>query len=238
MLVQLPESRIARPRKRRRVQLAPAFVQDNEIGVAFNVPTQAISYSSNVTAGDLLVYFHYPNNNSSTISIADTIGNSWTQAGSTATTGINVFTAWYAISIASGANTVTGTFSANDAFGNIVIAEYSGVSHTSPFDAYAGNFYAAGSTNPISSGNLTTTAAGDLLVAYFFDQGQGLVTGTAYGINVRTTWQAATIGEGDGIAASIGAHAAQATASLTGTVQLATCVAFKAATNPRFAQLP
>jgi len=144
MLVQLPESRIARPRKRRRVQLAPAFVQDNEIGVAFNVPTQAISYSSNVTAGDLLVYFHYPNNNSSTISIADTIGNSWTQAGSTATTGINVFTAWYAISIASGANTVTGTFSANDAFGNIVIAEYSGVSHTSPFDAYAGNFYAAG----------------------------------------------------------------------------------------------
>jgi hypothetical protein len=201
------------------------FVQNNEIGTGFNVTSQAIPYTSNVSAGDLLVYFHLPNNNTSTSSVTDTLGNSWSLAGSTATTGINVFTAWYTVSAFSGADTVTGYFTSADAFGDLVISDYRGLSPTPTVDTYAGKLQ--NSTNPIVTGNFTTTAVGDLLVGYFYDIGQGLITGTTYGFDVRSTWVSNTIGQGDTVAGSTGVYSVAATASTTGSVQFASAVAFK-----------
>ena len=70
---------------------------------------------------------------------------------------------YYASNIKGGPNTVTANLSASSSDLLIYISEYSGVNVATPIDTQAG---ASGSVGAVSSGNRTTTAAGDIIYGY------------------------------------------------------------------------
>src|SRR5262249_30053367 len=70
---------------------------------------------------------------------------------------------YYAKNIKGGADKVTVKLPANSKWIEIYLTEYTGVDWTNPIDAQAG---ASGNAGPVSSGNATTTVAGDLIYGF------------------------------------------------------------------------
>jgi hypothetical protein len=131
-------------------------------------------------AGDLLVAGVYFAEATATITVTDTLGNSWLPTNAYANTtacnigNVSVAEIFYAGGIASGDNVVTVTQSSGTSPLGAYLVEYSGVRTTGPLDGVSGGS-AASSTATMSAGNLTTTSARDLVVALFAEA-------TAYGI--------------------------------------------------------
>ena len=123
----------------------------------------SLSFPQNTVAGHLiLVAFDYVST-ATPSSVTDSQGNVFTEVGSQLTTpGQAKSRVYYAPNIKGGADTVTVTLSANSGI-ELYVTEYTGVSQTNPIDAQAG---AAGSAGAVSSGNATTTTAGDLIFGY------------------------------------------------------------------------
>jgi hypothetical protein len=124
----------------------------------------SLSFPGNTAAGDLiLVAFDFDTNTTPT-SVTDSQGNTFTQAGAQLTSpGGARSRVYYAKAIKGGADTVTVNLSANSAWIELYLAEYSGVDQVNPFDAQAG---ASGSPGAVSSGSATTTVAGDVIFGY------------------------------------------------------------------------
>jgi len=70
---------------------------------------------------------------------------------------------YYAKAIKGGTDTVTVNLSANSAWIELYLAEYSGVDQVNPVDTQAG---ASGNAGAVSSGNAATTVAGDVIFGY------------------------------------------------------------------------
>ena len=70
---------------------------------------------------------------------------------------------YYANNIKGGADAVTVTLAANSGYLDVYLSEYSGINPTNPIDAQAS---ASGSAGTVSSGNATTTVAGDVIYGY------------------------------------------------------------------------
>jgi DnaJ-class molecular chaperone len=131
--------------------------------------TNALPFSSNTTAGDLLIAeVDFPNTSTFT-SISDSEGNTWTEIGATS----GVYTAsrlYYAKNIKGGADTVTTVVSATPSYHELYISEYAGLSTTAPLDAYSVN---AASASSFTSNSITTTASNDLLYGLEIDSNVG-----------------------------------------------------------------
>ena len=173
----------------------------------------SISFPNNTVAGDIiLVGFDY--STSATVSsVSDSQGNAFTQVGTPLTSpGGNHSLVYYAKNIKGGANTVTVSLSGNSPYVLVYLTEYFGLNPTNPIDAQAG---AVGAAGPVSSGNATTTVAGDVI----YGQCWGDVACTAgSGFMARSTFDGNLIE--DAIAGNPGTYAATGTAGGGWTMQM------------------
>ena len=165
-----------------------SLVQSNAIeGTAVGSVTAA--FTSNNTAGDLIVAFVRMSSTSQTVSVTDDAGNVYadavTQGQSTDGHQIHI---WYARNIKAGANSVTATFSSTNNHPFLAIYEYAGLSTTAPLDKTAA---AQGSSSAVSVGPTATTASANELIfvgAGFPNAWVGTVTsGSSYTLQQQDT---------------------------------------------------
>ena len=173
----------------------PTFVQSTYREQNANATSFATAFTSNVTSGDLLFVTFANTTTNSISSISDTLGNTYTALPVIAANGYRL-QAFYAFSTASGADTVTGTYSGSGAtYIQETLAEYSNVGAV---DAHAEN--SGGNSQP--STTTTTTASSDLVIGYVTDS---FVTWTGEtGWNLRTTASGIRAALQDTIAANPG----------------------------------
>ena len=207
--------------------MAIAFVQGNS-GTA-NASSIVVAFPGNVTAGNLIVAIIMPGVIGATYtSVKDSLGNgpsgSFKLAGTTSL--IQIYYAW---NIAGGADTVTFTAPGPDNFNRAFILEYSGVmSAGDPLDGYSGNSQSLQTL--LTSGNITTTVAGDLLVAGF-QTGSGGAGGSTHGMTVREDPISGVVVAKDTIVlGAAGSYAAQSDAASDGS-QFSVAAAFKPPTS-------
>jgi hypothetical protein len=146
-----------------------AYVQSTT-NSASTALTVAKAYTSNVTAGNLLVCILHVYNNGGgpgTITVTDTLGNTWTHApgGLSGYGGLGTDQIWYVASTLGGANTVTATCTTNGGsnYPGFTILEYSGITTSSPVEDHN---QATANSSSSSSGNVTTANASELLLGY------------------------------------------------------------------------
>ena len=159
------------------------FVQINSATPQANENAVSVPYLQAQSVGDLNVVAVGFNDSTSTItSVTDSAGNVY-QLAAPLTRGSSLSQAlYYAKNIkaaAAGTNVVTVQFSGAVPYVDVRAAEYSGIDPVNPLDTTAS---AAGSGTTASSGNLTTSAASELIF------GAGMTTGSfAGGTNGFTT---------------------------------------------------
>ncbi len=169
--------------------MAIAFVSRVQFGTTASIsviPSPAQSH----TAGNLLVVSASWGAGVNFSSIANTAGDSWTQAGTElSNTAGNDFQQYYAITNGNAADIVSVTLSGGSTYCNIVVHEFSGIDATPLDDAQQGS----GNSTAIATPSLTVTAAEDVIVAYMIAGGTN-ITGpgapfslTTYGISGDVT---------------------------------------------------
>jgi len=166
-------------------------------------------------------------------SVSDTLGNTYRQAvlfnQTLDTPNGDTFAIFYAENIAGGTNTVTVSDSIPNNTLRFAILEYSGVATANSLDVTA---VAQGTGASVSSGNATTTAAGDLILGALMT-GSGVTYTAGSGFTVEEQVPAAAntklIAE-DQIQAAAGGVAATATLSASASWGAAVAV-FKAASG-------
>ncbi|HUK51813.1 MAG TPA: putative Ig domain-containing protein [Candidatus Binatia bacterium] len=118
---------------------------------------------------------------------------------------------YYAKNILGGADTITVTFSANSG-SEIYISEYTGIDPNNPVDVLAS---ASGSAGAVSSGNATTTVAGDVIFGFCI--GDWVCTAGS-GFAARSNLNGNLVE--DKLAGSAGSYAATGTANNGWTMQM------------------
>jgi hypothetical protein len=132
------------------------------VSVAFGNSSSArsLAFASNNTAGGLIIVgVNSYGVGTETVTVADTRGNTYVQAGSYTTSSFVRVSIWYAKNCAAGANTVTITPSAT-VYLSFSIGEYSGADTTAPYNSSTG---ASGNSSAISSGSVAVNDANSLL---------------------------------------------------------------------------
>jgi len=144
--------------------VSAAFVQATASAAHGTPTTLSLAFPSSTHAGDLLlVAFDYAPN-VTPASVTDSQGNVFTTVGNQLSTpGGALSRVYYATNIKGGADTVTVTLSGTSSYLELYLSEYSGINSTSPIDAQAGS---SGNAGAVSSGSVTTTAAGDIIYGY------------------------------------------------------------------------
>lgn len=141
---------------------APAYVQSCSGGTSSNTANCTLT---GVGAGHLLVIYTRVNVGNATVGftgdtvVTDASCFNWPNGFSSNTMQIS-----WVVSATGGNETITATWSGSN-FNFLVVAEYSGAA-ASPFD---GCHFVNVNANPVNSGNITTTAADDLLIGTFTD---------------------------------------------------------------------
>jgi hypothetical protein len=166
----------------------------------------AVSFPNATTAGNLIIV-SAAWLNGGTASVSDGHNPYVTAAGPPASGMMSQI--WYAANIASGATTVTVTFSGS--FNNLVnIFEYSGLAATSPLDATSSN---TGTSSSLDSGSATTTQANELIFGTGYATCQ-LSGGANYTLESDTAWQTSEyLGGEDRVGGTAGAYDATFSAS-------------------------
>lgn len=138
------------------------------------INTFSVAFGSNNAAGDLVTVF-YDNEagGDHATGVTDTVGNSYTLAG-TSTNGSIRMELWYAKNIGAGANTVTVAITGGLTHGYVAIQEWSQASLTAPLDVFA----ASSSTG--TAGPVTTTGNNELLLIGFSDGGGNTPCSSGY----------------------------------------------------------
>ena len=142
------------------------LIQSNVNGNEATASTISTSFSANNTAGNFVLVSGTIARPSGTLSISDTLGNTYVPVTVPITDANQSVTSylWYVPSCKGGANTVTLTPAVAGAL-EIHVSEWSGVSSTYPLDVFAS---ATGTGTNASSGAATTTANGELIYGYTF----------------------------------------------------------------------
>jgi hypothetical protein len=143
---------------------------------ASNSSSAALAFGSNTAAGNFIAVVIQGGQPGEAFSVTDSQGNAYLQAiQSNEDTAGETIAIYYAMNIAGGANTVYAFQSLGGAF-RFAILEYSGVARTSALDVAAAAQGAGASPN---SGNVTTSANGDLLLGGIMTTGEEFYTAGA-----------------------------------------------------------
>jgi len=190
--------------------MAISFVQSNGNFSSSSVSTLSATFSSNVTAGNLLVIaIGFVGASTTVSSVTDTLGNTYSRAvGPTIDTNVNytIYT-YYTTSSSTGSNTVTVNSSASGTFFRVLVHEYSGVN---TLDVVSG---ATASNGTIDSGSKTTYHADELIFGWGSSAGGTLLTGPGTGFTQRES-QGSEITE-DKIVSATGSYDASYPADTT-----------------------
>lgn len=144
----------------------------------------SLAFANNTTAGNFIaVAIRGSGSSSQVFTVSDSGGNTYHQAFSVGlTASLETFAIFYAENIQGGPDKITVTQSVLGTL-RFAILEYSGVATSNSLDATA---TAQGSSASPNSGNLTTTANGDLLLATIITKNSGTYT-AAGGYNIEET---------------------------------------------------
>lgn len=170
--------------------MAIAFVQAANNSTVGTATTVTIT----TTTGNLLVLAVYEGvNSTSTMSVTDTAGNTWIQAGGYVTSSGDRFCMFYCPNHTS-VTSVTATWSGSiNATVPVVVIEFSGVATGTPLDANGTNPATSSGTSAatsLTSGSLSTSNANDVLI---FGLGIGTTnTGMTPGLNYTLNTNAKT----------------------------------------------
>lgn len=205
--------------------MAVAFVQ---AGSAINggaSTSVSKAFTSNITAGGLLVVSAFSEVDSSTVSsVTDTLGNTYVKA-TDPTTSVGHGThlgVWYAMNSVAGANTVTFTAGQSGRI-YLMVEEVSGAATTTALDATG----TGTGTNASPTCSATTTASGDYLYGAITNSRSTLTAGTGYTVRTGTGFNEFFDSESK-VAGVAGSYAADGTISVAG-AWVAHMAAFKAA---------
>jgi uncharacterized repeat protein (TIGR01451 family) len=140
------------------------LVQQNVNGNESSTSNISVSFTSNNTPGNFLIVTGSAARPASTLSISDTLGNTYTAAMGPVTDPAQDVTVyiWYVANCKGGANTVKITLSGTAAL-EIHVSEWAGLATTSPVDQIAS---ATGTGTSVSSGSQITTVNGELIFGY------------------------------------------------------------------------
>ena len=203
---------VATPAAIRYVQSASGVSSKTSSGIS-------TSFASSTTAGNAIVVAVSAAGSAIT-SVADTQGNSYKQAVVSGGTAI-----WYAANIRGSADTITAQFASSSGFSLIYVHEYAGLDPSSPLDQVStSTSVQIGNGTAITSGNVTTTQANELIFGYASVDNN--VSAGGAGFTVRQT-AGGNMSE-DMIVSAAGTYAATFTQNFSGG-WTATIATFKAA---------
>jgi len=127
------------------------------------VGSVSVAFPASNTAGNLIIAFVRMSTATQTVTITDSVGNTYVEAAAQAQSSdgsqIHLF---YARNILGAANTVTATFSSTNNHPWLAIYEYKGLNTTNPLDQTA---HAQGNSSTPSVATSTTTSANELVFA-------------------------------------------------------------------------
>lgn len=163
-----------------------AFVQTARANYGLGLSAQTVAFPANVAIGDLLViavafYTGGGTGYGRVAGITDSLGNSYTQVGAYVDQPDNpaivtpevlgTISIWYALSVASGPNTVTITPTSLDlgnVYMNLTALEFSGANHAAPLDSSGPNFRMADVGDPsAATGAIAVGSAKEMVLAAF-----------------------------------------------------------------------
>lgn len=179
-----------------------------------------ITFTSNVTAGSLLVVAVRLGATGRTITLGDDKSNTYSTAYFSTDDGQgDSLAVLYAMNAAAGATTVTISFSGAATTVRVAVHEYSGIATSNAFDQPAKQNFAA-TTTP-TSGNTSTTAQGDELLFGYCENGAGFTAaftaGSGYAKREElTSGGLLKIGTEDQIVSVTGTYAADVTLDAAG----------------------
>lgn len=144
----------------KRVSADPAFIQ---AAGAANTSTTLLgqAYASNNSVGNLLVACLKWTDTTGTGQMSDTNTNVYSVAYSTCLAGNYCFEVFYATSVVSGPNTITGSQTGSNCLMNMAIHEYSGADSLDVAGANNGS----GAPAQVFTANITTSHATELIFA-------------------------------------------------------------------------
>jgi outer membrane protein assembly factor BamB len=188
------------------------FVQVNSATPQTNQSSLSVPFPQGQGAGDLnVVAIGFSDSTSTITSVTDTAGNTY-QLAAPLTRGSGMSQAiYYAKNINAagpGNNAVTVRFSGAVPYPDMRVAEYAGLDAVNPFDTSAS---ASGTVAAASSGNLTTSAANELIFGAGYTS--GVFTGGTNGFTARIITPFDADIAGDKSAATPGTYAATASQS-------------------------
>jgi hypothetical protein len=170
----------------------------------------ALAFASNNAAGHFIAVAVRAFSANQTITVSDSRGNVYLQAFKANNNSDDTLALFYAQNIAAGANTVTVAVSTSASI-RFAILEYAGVATSNALDVTATSTLSSASP---TSGNKTTTAAGDLLIGVITTQSFGTFTaGSGYAIDEAVGAAPSTVFMVEE-ATQVAAGTASATASL------------------------
>lgn len=144
-----------------------AFVQSKLTRQTASATTTAATFTSNVTAGNLIAVMASWDGGIGVLSgITDSLGNTYTAVNNVSDGGNpNHYATWYAKNITGGACTVTVTYTSSRPITLLEVVEISGVDTTAPLDKSAIQLQATPGTgaNAVTSGSVTTTTDGQFI---------------------------------------------------------------------------
>lgn len=139
-----------------------ALLQDVSTTASTTNATLAVTFGNNVTSGSLIVA-RFCGAAAATWGVTDSLSNTYTQVIETANSNGNDLNMWYTVSTSSGACTVTATRTGGSNIYGLIASEYDGPFAVSPNN---GSSSAIGTSGTSSSGDVTPTRNGCLLVSY------------------------------------------------------------------------
>ena len=142
----------------------PTVLQATTSAASWAASSLSVGLPQNTLAGDtVLVAFDF-DTNSSVASVSDSQGNPFSEVGTQLTSPLAVRSrVYFANNIRGGSDTVTIKLTADSAYLEVYVTEFTGVSQTNPIDAQAG---ATGYAGSVSSGYATTSQAGDAIYGF------------------------------------------------------------------------
>jgi hypothetical protein len=219
----------------------PAYVQSASANDHYKTAAASARFAGDVTAEHAIAVFCGWSSLSQTLhSVTDTQGNIYTIVGNPTSGSYGRAAMAYAIARSSGPATVFCNFSTASMGKSIIVHEITGVDTSRPLDGYRMNVRLGpgGGANAVTSTNITTTANGDYLVGFTFNDSGNRASWTAgTGYTLRQDLQIAsyTMASEDRIQATAGPVAATFTATAAGFGDFITGIL---AFQPRLATAP
>jgi uncharacterized protein YjdB len=151
---------------------ATAYVQSASGNDHYSTSSASAKFPSNVTANDAVAVFCVWESLSQTLSsVTDTQGNTFTIVDNPTNGGYGRAAMAYAIARSTGGDTVSCNLSTASMGKSIIVHEISGVNTSTPLDGQKMNVQNSpgGGANAVASGSITTTANGDYILGFTFN---------------------------------------------------------------------